>query len=127
MSGDARIAERHGTLVQRLAEALREEGWEDVRADLTGAIRPVPVKLPGTGESRTPDVTARRAGRVVLFEVELAETVDSAHTADKWPIVARHATDCSGDFIVVVPSGNRSAAEMRLRELAVEGRVRELP
>lgn len=116
----------HAELVERLAELLRAEGWDDVRADLTGAIRPAPVRVAGTGELRRPHVSAQRAGQLALFEVESADTVDSAATADRWPILARHAAACGAAFFVVVPAGSRSAAEMRLRELAVDGLVREL-
>lgn len=116
----------HDAMVARLAEMLRRDGYTDVRADLTGAIRPEPVILAGTGELRMPDVTARGQTGCVMFEVETAETIDGEHSAVEWSILSRRARELGAAFWIAVPAGHRAAAELRLRELSIDGQVLEL-
>lgn len=116
----------HDTMVEYVARFLIDKGYQNVKADLSGASRPDKIAWKVTGEGHIPDVTTGNPLRN-LFEVETDDTIDIEHTADQWRLFATYAVQNEAKFWVVVPEGSGARANARLRELGLTALVWEVP
>ena len=89
-------------LVETMAEALALSGYGAVHADLAG--RPSPAVVRGTMRSHRPSLAAVGGGRPVLFDVFVPGETDPAEHLSRWQLFASAATQCDGEFHVVVPA-----------------------
>ena len=109
----------HDRMLQAVAVHLTSEGWAKVMADVRSYDRPAKIvwKRPNDGHIR--DVTAHG----IIVEVETADSIGNAHTAEQWRLFAAYAEQHDQASVVVVPTGSKAATKRRLRELGVSAEV----
>lgn len=109
----------HNRIVKYVAEFLKKEGFDNVRADIDGFETPRKIIWSSTEEGYIPDVTAEKKGRKYLFEVKTEDSIYDKHTEDQWRLFATYAKEHSAIFCVVVPEKARNIAIKRLTELKI--------
>ena len=125
----------HDALIKFAAEYLKERDFRNVMADLAGYGAPQKITCPASaglpaaclperqGEAgHIPDITAEYQ-HLNIFEVETADSIDDAHTAEQWKLFANYARDTNVRFWVVVPSGSVMSAHQRLKTLRLTADV----
>ena len=80
---------------------------------------PTKIVWEKSNSGHIPDATASG----VIVEVETADSINDAHTADQWTLFATYADQHDETFVVVVPEGSKAASQRRLRELDVTAEV----
>jgi hypothetical protein len=114
----------HDAMVKQIASFLRSNDYKSIRADVTG-FQP-PAKIPfKNGTGYIPDVSAQ-GKRFNLFEIETADSIFEDHSRDEWTTFSRFADNNDAVFWVVVPTGSKTAADIRLMELELDARILEL-
>lgn len=114
-----RNQKEHDSLVEYITKELTERKYDDIRADLPGASKPKKVIWQSTGEGCYPDVTGQKSG-LRIFEIETADSINDAHTADQWKLFASYADVNNAMFYVVFPKGALGKVKDRLKELALK-------
>ena len=115
--------EDHDKLVDFVATALFGKEFSEVRVDLAGYARPERIVSKKARRGHVPDATAWK-GRLVLFEVETPDSIDSAR--NRWLCSADYAKKQNAQFFIVVPAGFGIAVRQRLDKLGVEAGVWEV-
>jgi len=114
----------HDAMVKQIATFLRSNKYRSIRADVAGFAAPEKIPfLNGTGFH--PDVSAQ-GKRLNLFEVETADSIFDEHSRDEWTTFSRFADNNDAVFWIVVPTGSKTAADIRLMELELDARILEL-
>jgi hypothetical protein len=110
-----------GTLaiVESMYEVLALSGYRAVCADVTGHTAPELVH--GTVRSHRPSLTAVGGGRPVLVDVYLPGESDPDEHISRWQLFASAASDCGGEFHVVVPSWMEGGSGRRWVRSVTEG------
>lgn len=110
-------------MVSNCAKWLNENGHFDVRADLVEyASIPGEINWTGNSEGHIPDITTNSK----IFEIETADSISDDHTADQWALFAAYAEQTKKEFWVVVPMGNLTKAEERLKGLRISAKIWEV-
>lgn len=116
----------HDEMVRNAVNFLRNNGYTNIKAHLSGFDTPSLIRWEGQYNGHIPDVEAYGNGRLSLFEVETADTIDDQHTANQWKLFAAHAKNNNGEFWVIVPRGKKYAAEQRIINLGIAAKVWEI-
>lgn len=114
--------EEHDRMVAALAQGLVKEGYQDVRADVEAFDPPNELVWEDEEEGFVPDITGEKE-RLVIIEVETADSIHDAHTEAEWAMFAAAALIKGGVFIVAVPRRAVDDARARLRALQIEATV----
>lgn len=61
--------------------------------------------------------------KVFAIEVETADSITDAHTADQWRLLFAYANGYNAEFWIAVPGAASVAAKRRLRDLKLTGQV----
>lgn len=92
----------HDRMIRFLAARLTELEYRDIRADLDGFVRP--DLIAGRKHEERPDLTCLDAsGRLVIIEVETANTWDDQHVIGQWTLFRSAANYAGGEFHVAIP------------------------
>ncbi len=114
----------HDQLVQSVVEALKDLGYDEIKAVIEGYQRP--GNLPCYGRIHEPDAIASgRDSQAVVVEVETTESINSSRTAIDWKLTFEFCRQQNKRFVVVVPAGSKAIAEERVRKLGMEASVLE--
>lgn len=112
--------ERHDAMVRRIAQGLRDGGFNEVLADGVDGF-----EIPDPIGGRVPDVLAR-GNRLHIYEVETEETLGSEETRLQWQAFDRFVRkDDDAHFVIVVPKGLRLKAEAQKNYYQLSAEVRE--
>ncbi|MBO8183121.1 MAG: hypothetical protein H0Z28_10075 [Archaeoglobus sp.] len=116
----------HDKMVRYVVDYLKDKGFRNIKADISGFDKPNKIIWKTTGEGHIPDVTAEN-GSLHIFEVETEDSINDQHTEDQWELFAAYAKKYSAKFWVVVPQGSRDLAEKRLNQLGLIAKIWEVP
>ena len=107
-------------MVARIAEGLRQEGFQQVQAaELDG------FEAPPTIDGHVPDVAAAHRHHY-LYEVETEETLEREETLQQWKAFAHHARRNDTRFVIVVPLGSGLQAQALNNYYRLRAEVREI-
>ena len=121
-----RISEtEHDKIVRDAVDYLTMQGFLNIKADLNGYVQPKKITWTATGKGHIPDVTAQ-SSNLLIFEVETADSISHAHTADQWKLFSAYANQHGAIFWVVIPKGFDSDARSRLNQLGIQAKIWEL-
>ncbi len=112
----------HDTLVEHIAGILKERDYEDVRADLTGFIKPRKIIWQSTSEGSFPDVTGIKDG-LRIFEVETPDSINDEHTAEQWKLFASYAETNNVLFYIVFQTKSLDKVKKRMAELHINANL----
>lgn len=117
----------HDDLLQLLMQVLEgpNHGFEQLRADLHGWVKPERILSPVTGAGYTPDATAWLwlGFTEYIFEVETADTLSLEHTRRQCQLFSRHAREHGAEFVLVVPLGLQARASRQLTAWGIKAQV----
>ncbi len=114
----------HHRLVESVVAALKDLGYDEIKAVIDGYQSP--GNLPCYGRLHEPDAIATgRDAQAVVVEVETADSIASSRTAIDWKLTFEFCRQQGKRFVVVVPQGSKQTAEERIRQLGMEASVLE--
>lgn len=117
----------HDDLLQLLMQVLggANHGFEHLRADLHGWVKPEKILSPLTGEGYTPDASAWLwlGFTEYIFEVETADTLSLEPTRRQCQIFSYHAMKHGAEFVLVVPLGLQARAARQLAAWGIKAQV----
>jgi hypothetical protein len=117
----------HDNLLQLLMQVLGgpNHGFEHLRADLHGWVKPERILSPVTGEGYSPDASAWLwlGFTEYIFEVETAETLSLEHTRHQCQVFSDHARKHGAEFVLVVPLGLQARASRQLTAWGIKAQV----
>ena len=113
----------HDQMVRGVYNHLIANGYNNVKADLTGLTRPDLICWSSTTKGYIPDVTAGSNGASMVIEVETDDSIYDQHTEDQWRLFAANAEQHGKTFVVVVPKASESTARTRLAQLVIQAQI----
>ena len=114
----------HDNMVRKAVKHLESENFRDIRADLAGYKQPEKITWKNTGLGHIPDLSAQN-GNIKIFEVETVDSISDSHTEDQWTLFSAYAKKFGAEFWVVVPTGHKLDADLRLIQLNIQAKVWE--
>jgi len=115
----------HDEIVKKVAEALIESGYKDVKADIDNYDTPAEIVWEKTNKGHIPDVRGKK-DKEVIVEVETDDSINDDHTAGQWKLFSAYASQHDAEFMISVPEGSKEKAEKRLTELNISVSVLEV-
>jgi hypothetical protein len=109
---------KHDSMVELLADFVKEKGYSDIRANLSGYDKPELIHWEGTKKGHFPDLISTKS-QDYIFEVETDDSINDSRTEDRWKLFSTDAQAHSKKFIIVVPDGSEAKAGQRVRELGI--------
>ena len=109
--------QQHTDLIEALVDSLQQRGYESIKAEHISAFegnRPEAIYSDVHDHYFIPDVVAEKDGKLVLFEVETAGSLDAPSTKAELSTFAVHASANDMLYYLVVPEMIRKRAEMAL-------------
>lgn len=117
MRRDPKESREHEDLIKMMVRYFTNQGFRNIKADVPGM--PTPVTIVGTKRSHVPDLTADKNGMRIILEAETSSSIFDDHTASQWSLFSDVAQKISGEFHIVVPKADRSAAEQSAANLGL--------
>jgi len=115
----------HDEIVKKVAEALVESDYKDVKADIDNYDTPAEIAWKKTNKGHIPDVRGKK-DKEVIVEVETDDSINDDHTAGQWKLFSAYASQFNAEFMICVPEGSKLKAEKRVKELKISVSVLEV-
>lgn len=95
----------HDQLVLMMARYFKDQGFRDIKADLSGWQKPDSVYYTNNPSNKyIPDITCLDTnGLYIILEAETCSTFADTHTHEQFAIFRAHANNTHGRFDIVVP------------------------
>ncbi len=115
MRRDPKESREHEDLINMMAQYFTNQGFRNIKADVPGMK--TPDTIVGTKSNHVPDLTANKNNMRIILEAETSSSIFDDHTASQWSLFSDIAQKIGGEFHIVIPKGDRSAAERRAANL----------
>ena len=105
---------QHVRLIVELVDSLQQRGYESIRAEHVEGfedLRPQPIYSEKHDHYFTPDVSAKKDGKSVIFEVETAGSLDAPSSRAEQKTFASFAAKNEVLYYLAVPEDIRRRAE----------------
>jgi phosphoribosylformylglycinamidine (FGAM) synthase PurS component len=113
----------HDELLTKLLQRLKNNYFTDIKSVLSESDKPVQVILDGINNNYTPDVTAVKAGKVYILEVETAETLKMSERDPILKAISKYAETNNFEFVVAVPVASFMDAGKKLSQLKADASI----
>lgn len=117
MQRDPKESKEHEDLINMMAQYFTNQGFRNIKADFPGM--PTPDTIIGTTRNHVPDLTVDKNGTRIVLEAETFNSIFDEHTASQWSLFSDAVQKIGGEFHIVVPKEERSAAERRAVNLGL--------
>lgn len=109
-------------LIKTAIELLKEEGFQDVKANLEGYRKPEEIISKITYRRIIPDLTAKKDHRIYVFKIVLEDEPD----IDIWYIISNYVQINNGIFYLMVPQDKEKEIQKKLWEYKINAQLIQL-
>lgn len=113
----------HDELLEKVLLRLKNNYFTKIKSSLSDSDKPDPIN-PGVIETNyTPDITAMKADKLYIIEVETSDTLKSNERDQLLKAISKYADANNTELVVAVPFTALMEAGKKLSQLKVDASV----